>query len=244
MSVKSEWNEIYSKSNIGGFKTNDENAIEIRKQCEIETFERIFDTYFRNKNMPNPYFWKHKKINILDVGCGDGNLCFYFETKGYKVKAFDISEEAIKKLKERKSEIDFSVCDLNDFETEEKFDLIFLGGVFMYLDMIQVKTNFKKLKKMLNPNGIIVCRESVSTGNGIVEGITYYRNLNFYSELDYRCVSWLNECAIYHVAKSKLKRYGIEFMFPYLKWVFDLRNEIMRKIKRKEKIVSYYYLFF
>ena len=39
-----------------------------------------------------------KGARVLDVGCGDGRHSLYLANLGFRVDAFDISENAIKKL--------------------------------------------------------------------------------------------------------------------------------------------------
>jgi len=81
--------------------------------------------------------------------------------------------------------------DVMSFEPEGRFSLIFLGGLLMYLNENDVITLLQKLKPLLSPGGIILCRES-TVRNGILtrDGAKYqavYRSVSNYQGLFSKC---------------------------------------------------------
>ena len=96
-------------------------------------------------------------LKILDIGCGEGKDAVYFAKKGYQVTAFDITENGIRKTKalaEKEGvKINAFVADINDFEINEKFDVIYSTGTIQYLDEDKKTDFFRKVKEMTNVNG-------------------------------------------------------------------------------------------
>ena len=101
-------------------------------------------------------FPKAKKV--LDIGCGEGKDAVYMATKGYSVSAFDITENGIiktKKLAGQKGvDIDAFVADINTFELNDKYDIVYSTGTVQYLFDENKEAFFKKIDKLTNVNGI------------------------------------------------------------------------------------------
>jgi tellurite methyltransferase len=75
---------------------------------------------------------------VLDVGCGDGRNAFLFAGRGFHVRAFDVSETGVKKLRARTAlrglEIDAWVEDIRDFIFDRTYGLIICHGVLHLLE--------------------------------------------------------------------------------------------------------------
>lgn len=96
--------------------------------------------------------------NILEIGCGTGNLTLSLREKfrDARIKAFDISgkmvEIAEKKLKGGR--VEFSVADAEKLTCLGKFDLVISHGCFQWLSNLdEVLRGYEKL---LSKNGFIV----------------------------------------------------------------------------------------
>ncbi len=100
-----------------------------------------------------------KALKVLDIGCGEGKDAVYMATKGCEVTAFDITESGIRKtnqLAERKGvKMNAFAADINDFELNDKFDIIYSTGTIQYLFDENIESFFEKLKTMVNPDGIV-----------------------------------------------------------------------------------------
>ena len=96
---------------------------------------------------------------VLDIGCGEGKDAVYMATKGYKVTAFDLTENGIRKTlrlaKEKEVEINAYVDDINTFETDEQFDIIFSSGTVQYLFDKNKRTFFEKISRITKKNGFV-----------------------------------------------------------------------------------------
>jgi ubiquinone/menaquinone biosynthesis C-methylase UbiE len=99
-------------------------------------------------------------MNILDIGCGAGKLCFLFDdyTKGKaKITGGDFSEELLEKArsrnKERGTKIDFQFLDFNqpfNFK-DETFDLCTSAFAIYYASNMDF--TFSETHRVLKPGG-------------------------------------------------------------------------------------------
>ena len=75
---------------------------------------------------------------VLDVGCGDGRNAIHFASRGFRVRAFDISATGVRKLKARAGsrdlEIDAWVQDIREFKFDRSYGLILCHGVLHFLE--------------------------------------------------------------------------------------------------------------
>ena len=70
--------------------------------------------------------------SILDVGCGFGDLCNFLIKKGLNIKytGYDINPKFIKIAREVYPDVCFKVKDIEEEDIKEKFDWVFVSGVF------------------------------------------------------------------------------------------------------------------
>ena len=96
---------------------------------------------------------------VLDIGCGEGKDAVYMASKGYKVTAFDLTENGIRKTirlaKENGVEINAYVDDINTFETDEQFDIVYSTGTIQYLFDENKKPFFEKISRITRKNGFV-----------------------------------------------------------------------------------------
>ena len=98
-------------------------------------------------------------LKVLDIGCGEGKDAVYMAQQGCKVSAFDITQSGIRKTKllaeKRGVSVDAFVADINDFEIDDKFDIIYSTGTIQYLFDDCIEPFFEKIKSMVNVGGLI-----------------------------------------------------------------------------------------
>ncbi|MDO4940536.1 MAG: methyltransferase domain-containing protein [Erysipelotrichaceae bacterium] len=98
-------------------------------------------------------------VKVLDIGCGEGKDAVYMAKHGCKVTAFDITESGIKKTKllADKNNVDITayVDDINTFNTDDKFDIIYSTGTIQYLFPENIESFFEKVKNITNIGGIV-----------------------------------------------------------------------------------------
>ena len=96
---------------------------------------------------------------VLDIGCGEGKDAVYMAQRGYTVTAFDLTESGIRKTLRLAGErgvknIHAYVDDINDFETDGQFDIIYSTGTIQYLKAENIAGFFEKVKRITRPNGL------------------------------------------------------------------------------------------
>lgn len=101
----------------------------------------------------------HTESEILDIGCGFGNLLRAFKDAGYNnLTGIDISVEQILKAKELNSQINFSCIDLISFlkSSKKKYDLITAFDVIEHLEKEEAITTLNLIFNALNDKGQLI----------------------------------------------------------------------------------------
>ena len=126
---------------------------------------------------------------VLDVGCGAGTWAEIF-AKRYKnvigIEQSSLMLEAARKKVAYLDNVQILEGDVRHDLPEGSFDMIFLGGLCMYLNDLDVIALLESLKSRLNEGGAIILREStvhkgVSFSQGEYQAV--YRNVNLYRQL-------------------------------------------------------------
>lgn len=99
------------------------------------------------------------EVSVLDIGCGEGKDAVYMARKGCRVTAFDLTESGIRKTKKLAENagvnVNAFVADINDFETDEKFDIVYSTGTIQYLFEENIASFFEIISKITNIGGIV-----------------------------------------------------------------------------------------
>ncbi len=109
-----------------------------------------------------------KDKNILDLGAGVGQWAFRFaEKKPRKITAVEFSENlALIGQNEAKrlgiENINFVVSPAESFNIQELFDIIFISGLFVYLNDDQAETLVANLKYLSDKKSVILVRDGTS----------------------------------------------------------------------------------
>jgi glycine/sarcosine N-methyltransferase len=114
--------------------------------------------------------------NILDIGCGTGDLDVYMARQGYTVKAIDLDQKMIEEAKKRAQEtgedIQFAAVDMRNqdaYATEEGFDgVLCLGNTLVHLQTVE------EMEEVISR----IYRSLGSKGMSIVQIINYDRILD------------------------------------------------------------------
>ena len=148
-----------------------------------------------SKDVKEIISYLNKDARILDVGCGDGRHSLYLANLGFKVDAFDISTNAIKKIdylkKQNNLDINTYVCDVLSFDFKYKYDLIIVHGVLQFIEKEKQPIIIELLKKWTNKNGyhivaVFTDEEPIPEDlKGIMVGVFKNEEIkNYYKEWD------------------------------------------------------------
>ncbi|KKO12845.1 SAM-dependent methyltransferase [Pseudohongiella sp.] len=110
---------------------------------------------------------------VLDIGCGTGALAYELDRAGYQVTAIDVSEQAISAARRRFCEHDTAsaalprlvLADLQNYETDECFDVLVLQNSARYLSPLTV---FAHARRLLKAGGQLLILEEF-TGDDSVQ---------------------------------------------------------------------------
>ncbi len=137
---------------------------------------------------------------VLDLGSGIGFWTEYFAQRFSRVVSVEASKPLYEALKTRctpHSNVKTVHGDVMLFRPEDQYDVIFLGGLLMYLNEEDVISLLGHLLPFLQPGGIVVCRETTvrhgtTTRQGDYQAV--YRSIADYERIFATCkLSVLNE---------------------------------------------------
>jgi len=172
---------------------------EIFNSYEQSRIER--DLYLITVSLP-----KGNSKNVLDIGCGTGNLTVKFAKMGYKVKAVDISDAMIAVLD---AKLDSSIVDnveriigdaeefLSSGNASGEWDIISFSSVLHHLPDYEsaVLTAVKKLR----PGGILyVCHEPLASKDSEHKIGSFWENMINLIDLFY--IYLVKSCVYFRMA--------------------------------------------
>ncbi|MCY7321467.1 MAG: methyltransferase domain-containing protein [Phormidesmis sp. CAN_BIN36] len=101
---------------------------------------------------------------VLDLGCGRGELTYYFASQGCKVTAIDYSENALalaEKCFEGEphlySQVEFFCADVCTIDlSDKKYDLAVASDLIEHLSFTEVSALYEKVAAHLQPDGLFI----------------------------------------------------------------------------------------
>jgi len=145
---------------------------------------------------PNEFFKleidKLKQGKALFLGEGEGRNSVYAAILGWNVDAVDFSEAAKEKAlelaKQNNAEINYTVCDLSDYNfPEEKYDLVVM--IFLHLPAELTKRVFRNAIESLKKNGLLLIeafnKNQIKNNSGGPKNVELLYDENDFKELTY-----------------------------------------------------------
>jgi tellurite methyltransferase len=108
--------------------------------------------------------------DILDLGCGLGNLAVVAATTGCRVTALDASPTAVRDLRRRAAEGKLSItakeADLQNMDVQGEFDCVVSIGLLMLFPPQAARKALARIKDLVRPEGLAAV-------NVLIEGTTF-----------------------------------------------------------------------
>jgi 2-polyprenyl-3-methyl-5-hydroxy-6-metoxy-1,4-benzoquinol methylase len=104
-------------------------------------------------------------VEVLDVGCGRGELLYYCAQKGARATGIDYSPDAVALVQEkvvtllpadRRSLVRVACADIAHFSLEGTFDVFFVVEVLEHLTDSQIRSLLEKARTHLKPSGRLI----------------------------------------------------------------------------------------
>ncbi len=139
---------------------------------------RFFDGQFQRQAAAgefslNPFETRalpHVRGEVIDLGCGLGNLACAAAARGAHVLALDASPAAIESLQARALAgalaVDARVADLSNYIPKDKFDTVVAIGLFMFFPCPNARRQLAYARDAVRPGGTLIV-------NVLIEGTTF-----------------------------------------------------------------------
>lgn len=126
--------------------------------------DKFFNFLFNKYDLP-------KKGNVLDVGTGTGKKAATLAKKGYKVWAFDTTEEGFSEIKNSNAKVNFFVADAENIGSAEeikgiKFNIVFDLLTSQFLSIKEKKSYLTGLNPHLSTNSYYIL-QTFYKGNNV-----------------------------------------------------------------------------
>lgn len=141
---------------------------------------------------------------ILDLGAGVGQWAFRFAERGARrVLAVEYAQAMadVGRAEGRRrglDQVDYRIAAAEAFDTDETFDLVFISGLFLYLNDDQADALLARLHRFVKPGGLLMvrdgtgvaCRHEIDDRHSEHLGARYsatYRTRDEYADAIGRC---------------------------------------------------------
>jgi len=142
-------------------------------QMGKEFFQHSVNRPFENCYNKEAFKYLPKQGKILDAGCGSGGYTKYFLSLGYKVLAFDYSDQMVKLSSEVTGQPTLKLS-FNDVDFIDEFDVIWASASLLHVSYDDLPMVVNKLAVSLKTNGIFYSSYKYGFNQRIVDNRLFF----------------------------------------------------------------------
>ena len=126
--------------------------------------ENYWDNYYSKKKYQTQsnfaefialHYFEKDKLQLCDIGCGNGRDSIYFHSKGVEVTGVDLAKDEIDYLNKSYPKIDFICADISNLNTNKKYDIIYSRFSLHSIDKEKEKNLLIWISNSLLHNGLV-----------------------------------------------------------------------------------------
>ncbi len=118
---------------------------------------QVFINYDEEFDFYKRFLVEYNCSNILEIGCGTGNLAKRFIENNYNYLGLDFSQSMIEIAKKRNKKGNFTQADMRNFSSKKQDSILITGRTTSYIiSNKDLDDTFNSVYKNLNKNGIFI----------------------------------------------------------------------------------------
>jgi trans-aconitate methyltransferase len=123
-------------------------------------YEAMYQTFIDYKEEYHFYhnlLKKYQKSEVVEIGCGTGNLANYFMNSDFEYTGLDLSEEMISLAQNKSPNARFMKADMRDFKLEKTIESIIITArtISYLLTNKDVNNTFQRIANNLEQGGVL-----------------------------------------------------------------------------------------
>ena len=111
--------------------------------------------------------YANENTEILDLASSTGLTINKYYRKIKHIEAVELYKEFTKFI-EKTDKISIVNCDVKDYNSDKKFDLVNMFGITCYFNDEEVKSLYKKYQSYLRPNGKIIVKSQFGVEEDVI----------------------------------------------------------------------------